>query len=188
MVISCRCSVKSEQVDDDNNIDNMPLEVLFDCILISQPSDYVDNIIAKLKKEGITNGRMLYNLHHVDIQTKLMSLSQFSLGETCDIVEVCHRLMKRSSREPRDKNRIPRDRSRSRGGIGRHRKTSFRGDCNRGFGDKGKSSRPGLGESKPLVVLEPPPVLWKAVEEGDFDEVQRIMHVNDCDPDETHKR
>ena len=121
------------------------------------------------------------------------------MGETSDIVEVCHRLWKRSSSEPHhqsrqkygggktDRNRNPRDRSRSRGGGGRHRDTSFRGDRNKGSDDKGKTSGPGLGDWKPRGESGPPPVLWKAVEEGDFDEVRRLLQVNDCDPDETHK-
>ena len=128
-----------------------------------------------------------------------MSLSHFSMGETSDIVEVCHRLWKRSSSDPHhqsrqkygggktDRNRNPRDRSRSRGGGGRHRDTSFRGDRNKGSDDKRKTSGPGHGDWKPRVESGPPLVLWKAVEEGDFDEVRRLLQVNDCDPDETHK-
>ena len=62
MVVGSRCSVKREQVDDETNFGNLPLKVLFDFILTSQAPDYVDNIIAKLKQEGITNARMLKKL------------------------------------------------------------------------------------------------------------------------------
>ena len=209
MAVGSRCSVKRKQVDDDTNFDTLPLKVNFDIIVTSEEPAYVDNIIAKLKQEGITNTRMLKNLSHSEVQTKLMSLSHFSMGETSNIVEVCHRLW-RSHRDmttgslatSRGHRRFSgrqskncegsgsggrHGRSRSRGSGGRHRDTSVRGNRNKGSDDKGKTSGPGHDDWKPRDESGPPPVLWKAVEEGDFNEVRRLLQVNECDPDETHK-
>lgn len=184
------------KLEEDAQMDCMPLKVVIDLVLAKRTPEYVDTIHAKLGHEGITEAKSLKALSYSLIQTKLGLSDSFGLGEVADILAVRDAIIK-SCRRPKgngcrfgSRGRGERNRSRSRDGKGGQRRGSrpcrtarvrARSESH-GPGRRGRGGRRSPARRRKVS----PPALWAAAARGDVEVVRQLL-AGGKDVDEAHQ-